>query len=83
MTEKTDSIAHALRYIASAIDESLREVTGDGIAFALVVNVDGMSQYVSNLDRDTGADLLRSIVAHIDSGAEEVKTDIELHFKGH
>lgn len=54
----------ALQLLASVIDQALRTTAGGRPAWALVFEVDGVAQYVSNTGPDAGLELVEEMIAH-------------------
>lgn len=64
-----------MQALAGAIDAAL-EVAGKRSAFVLVLQVDGVAQYVSNADRSDGQALIESLLARWKAG----RADIPAHY---
>lgn len=62
MSDITKKLAALLQPLAKSIDTSLNAVAGERIGFVLVLNAAGVSQYVSNLQRDDGEGLLKNLL---------------------
>ena len=65
-----------LQDIAQSLDDVLRDVAGEPIAFVLVLNADGVAQYVSNADRKDGRELIESLLSWWKAG----RADIPAHY---
>lgn len=50
-----------LQAIAQALEDTLNEAAGEPCAFVLVLQADGVAQYVSNCDRKDGRELIESL----------------------
>ena len=75
MTTRDDKIftlSTALQPLASTIDQFLEELVGERLGFVLVIGVDNTMQYVANVDRFVGAELLRELL----SGWDNRRADI-------
>lgn len=66
----------ALQDIASDLSARLKAVTGEDLAFVLVVSADDIAQYVSNAKREDGAALIESLLARWKAG----RADIPAHY---
>lgn len=62
--------------VAAGVHGALEVAAGEAVPLVLVVQCDGVAQYVSNCDRKDGADLLRSLLARWDAG----RADIPAHY---
>ncbi len=65
-----------LQDIAQGLDDILAEVTGERISFVLVLQADGVAQYVSNTDRKDGRELIESLLARWKAN----RADIPAHY---
>ena len=65
-----------LQDIAQSLADVLRDVAGEPIAFVLVLNADGVAQYVSNADRKDGRELIESLLTRWKAG----RADIPAHY---
>lgn len=62
--------------LAQALAETLEQITGEPVAFVLVVQADKVAQYVSNCDRKDGVDLIESLLARWKAN----RADIPAHY---
>lgn len=62
--------------LASALSDLLEEMTGEPMAFVLIVQADQVAQYVSNVERKDGVDLIESLLARWKAG----RADIPAHY---
>jgi len=62
--------------IAQGLAELLHDVTGEPIAFVLIVQADKVAQYVSNVDRKDGTELIESLLARWKAN----RADIPAHY---
>lgn len=65
-----------LQAIAQALEDTLNEAAGEPCAFVLVLQADGVAQYVSNADRKDGRELIESLLARWKAG----RADIPAHY---
>ena len=65
-----------LQDIAQSLAEVLDEVAGEPVPFVLVLQADKTAQYVSNLDRKDGRELIESLLARWKAG----RADIPAHY---
>ncbi len=65
-----------LQDIAQSLAEVLEEVAGEPVPFVLVLQADKIAQYISNLDRKEGRELIESLLARWSSG----RADIPAHY---
>lgn len=65
-----------LQDIAGSIQHDLLRATGENCAFVLLVNIDDVTQYVSNCDRKDGTELIESLLARWKAG----RADIPAHY---
>ena len=77
MSAASDSISFALQNIAGALDDDLKSSAGgERVAFVLIVQIDGIAQYVSNVSRPSGIELIKSLLARWEHG----RADIPAHY---
>lgn len=69
-------VSIALQELAAGINDVLREVAGEEIAFVLVCQADEVAQYVSNTKRQDGVALLESLLERWNAG----RADIPAHY---
>ena len=65
-----------LQDIAQSLAEVLEEVAGEPVPFVLVLQADKIAQYISNLDRKEGRELIESLLARWNAG----RADIPAHY---
>ena len=65
-----------LQDIAQSLDDVLLDVAGERIGFVLVLNADGVAQYISNANRKDGRELIESLLARWKAG----RADIPAHY---
>lgn len=65
-----------LQDVAQSLDDIFKEITGERIAFVLVLDADGVAQYVSNASRPDGTALIESLLARWKAG----RADIPAHY---
>lgn len=65
-----------LQAIAQALEDTLNEAAGEPCAFVLVLQADGVAQYVSNADRKDGCELIESLLERWKAG----RADIPAHY---
>lgn len=65
-----------LQDIAQALAVALDEVAGEHVPFVLVLQADQVAQYVSNLSRADGIELIESLLARWKAG----RADIPAHY---
>ena len=61
-----------LQAIAQALEDTLNEAAGEPCAFVLVLQADGVAQYVSNADREDGRELIESLLARWKAGRADI-----------
>ena len=66
----------ALQSIAGQLEDALSDVAGERIAFVLVLQADGVSQYISNATRKDGVELIESLLERWKAG----RADIPAHY---
>lgn len=69
-------ISLVLQDLAAGINDVLSAAAGKPVGFVLVLQIDGVAQYVSNTERKDGAELLESLLAHWKVG----RADIPAHY---
>lgn len=65
-----------LQDLAASISTILHDVTGDDLAFVLVIQADKTAQYISNASRKDGTELIESLLARWKAG----RADIPAHY---
>lgn len=76
MSAKAKRLSVALQDIAALLETELASYAGERVAFVLMVNIDDITQYVSNADRADGAALVRSLLDRWNAG----RADIPAHY---
>lgn len=76
MHEQAKSLSIRLSDIAKAIEGMLYVAAGEEVGFVLVCNTDGVTQYVANVTRESGSELIRSVLERFESG----RADIPAHY---
>lgn len=76
MSDAHKRLSVKLQDIAGSIQHDLRRATGEDCAFVLMVNIDDVTQYVSNCDRKDGIELIESLLARWKAG----RADIPAHY---
>ncbi|MBP6564063.1 MAG: hypothetical protein KA200_00460 [Burkholderiales bacterium] len=76
MSAKAKRLSVALQDIAALLETELASYAGERVAFVLMVNIDGITQYVSNTDRSDGVALVRSLLDRWNAG----RADIPAHY---
>lgn len=62
--------------LAQALSETLADIAGEPIAFVLVLQADKVAQYLSNVERKDGVDLIESLLARWKAN----RADIPAHY---
>lgn len=65
-----------LQTLASLIDQALTQSAGEPLAFVLIVDTDGVVQYVSNADRQDGITMVEGLLERWKAG----RADIPAHY---
>ena len=76
MSAKAKRLSVALQDIAALLETELASYAGERVAFVLMVNIDDITQYVSNTDRADGVALVRSLLDRWNAG----RADIPAHY---
>jgi hypothetical protein len=61
---------------AAALGETLEMMTGEPVAFVLVIQIDKVAQYVANCKREEGVELIESLLARWKAN----RADIPAHY---
>lgn len=69
-------VSLVLQDLAAGINDVLSSAAGKQVGFVLVLQIDGIAQYVSNAERKDGVELLESLLARWKAG----RADIPAHF---
>ena len=69
-------VSLSLQGLAQYVDDFLKDRAGERVSYVLMVNVDDVTQYVSNTDRKAGRDLIESLLARWKAG----RADIPAHY---
>lgn len=75
-------VSLALQDIATVLNDKLREVAGEEIAFVMVCQADGVAQYISNTERKDGAELIRSLLERWDNKRADIPAHYNPDLKG-
>lgn len=70
--ETIHRLSLALNTLAAGLNETIRELTGEQMAFCLVVFTGHRMQYVSNADREQVADALETLLKNWRAGLPDV-----------
>lgn len=65
-----------MQAIADALSALLDGFAGESVPFVLILEADGIAQYVSNLQRQDGVELIESLLARWKAG----RADIPAHY---
>lgn len=65
-----------LQQIAEELNTRIKEVSGEELAFVLLVSADNVAQYVSNANRQDGIELLQSLQGRWEAN----RADIPAHY---
>lgn len=69
-------ISIAAQTLAQALSDVLEETAGEPVGFVLVMSADNIAQYVANVDRADGKELLQSLLDRWKAG----RADIPAHY---
>lgn len=76
MSNQTVRVSMFLNELAGDTDDALKLCAGERIPFVLVLQTDGVAQYVSNTERKDGAALIESLLNRWKAG----RADIPAHY---
>jgi hypothetical protein len=65
-----------LQAIATLMEEWLQVITGQRCGFVLLFSIDDVTQYVANVERAEGVDLIRGLLERWEAG----RADIPAHY---
>lgn len=74
--QQVTKVSVSLQELATMIDDFLAARAGERVAFTLVVNTNGVAQYVSNIGRVEGTEMIESLLARWKAG----RADIPAHY---
>lgn len=74
--DKSIKVSLALQDIAGCLEDVLENITGERIAFVLVVSVGNTAQYASNANRTDGTQLLEDLLGRWKAN----RADIPAHY---
>lgn len=74
--KQTVAVSLTLQQLASFINDALAAAAGEPVPWVLVLQTDGVTQYVSNTERADGAHLIQSLLDHWQAG----RADIPAHY---
>lgn len=80
-SERLFKVATALNPLAGTIDLFFDELIGERVAFVMAVCVDKSVQYVANVERYQGTELLRDLLARWDAGRADIPGTINPELK--
>lgn len=75
-TPQASAISLSLQALASMISDRLTLAAGEPVGFVLLVSADETAQYVANVSRAEGLELIESLLARWKAG----RADIPAHF---
>lgn len=73
---QTVAVSLTLQQLASFINDALAAAAGDTVPWVLLLQTDGVSQYVSNTERADGIALIESLLNRWKAG----RADIPAHY---
>lgn len=76
MSNKALAVSLFLQELAGDTDDALRLHDGERVPFVLIIQTDGVAQYVSNCDRKDGVEMIESLLARWKAG----RADIPAHY---
>jgi len=76
MNKSVNTLSLRLQDIAQSLDDILQEIAGERIAFVLLLQNDGVGQYVSNASRKDGTEMIEHLLARWKAG----RADIPAHY---
>lgn len=62
MTTQSQRLSLAMQDIANGLNEYLKVIAGEEIAFVLIIQADKVAQYVSNASRADGTELIEDLL---------------------
>lgn len=74
--KQTVAVSLTLQQLASLINDCLAAAAGDTVPWALVLQTDGVAQYVANTSREDGQKLIESLLDRWRAG----RADIPAHY---
>jgi hypothetical protein len=81
--QQAAQVSVALQPMAGVIEDLLQHVAGERIPFVLMVSTDGVTQYVSNTNREDGVELIESLLARWKAGRADIPAHYNPDLKGH
>lgn len=76
MTTQSQRLSLAMQDIANGLNDYLKAVAGEEIAFVLIIQADKVAQYVSNASRADGTELVEDLLARWKAN----RADIPAHY---
>lgn len=76
MTSQSQRLSLAMQDIANGLNEYLKVIAGEEIAFVLIIQADKVAQYVSNASRADGTELIEDLLARWKAN----RADIPAHY---
>jgi len=70
------NVSLSIQQLATMIDDHLKQVAGERIAFALVIHVDGTAQYTGNCSRADGTVMIEDLLTRWKAN----RADIPAHY---
>lgn len=74
--KQTIAVSLTMQDLATLINDRLAAAAGEPVAWVLVLQTDGVSQYVSNTERADGVELIQSLLDRWQAG----RADIPAHY---
>lgn len=74
--KQTIAVSLTMQDLATLINDRLAAAAGEPVAWVLVLQTDGVAQYVSNTERADGVELIRSLLDRWQAG----RADIPAHY---
>lgn len=71
-----------LQDVAQSLSDVLDEIAGEAVPFVLVLQADGVAQYVSNCERQDGVGLIESLLERWKAGRSDIPAHYNPDLKG-
>lgn len=83
VTEHVQRLSENAPAMGAAVQDMLEQTANKrGVHFVLIFAVDGVTQYISNVDRPSGTNIMRELLERWEAGAVDVPAHLNPALKG-
>lgn len=72
MSENAQLVSHQLKAIAEKLNKDIFDLTGEKLAFTLMIFTEGQTQYISSIDRATSLVQIKKMIKYWEMGMPDI-----------